>query len=107
MISLSPKRTRTAKAAGSLLCLLLFVFLQALAVSPELHRAFHHDANRADHQCAVTMLSHGQVHAATTATPVISAPVFVSEIPAQAVSASVMVDNLLPPGRGPPASILS
>jgi hypothetical protein len=100
-------RMMAAKKAGSLLCLSLFVFLQALAVSPQLHRVFHHDANQVDHQCAVTLLSQGQLHIASSATPVVSAPVFVFEIPAHSVSAPVMVDYLLLPGRAPPSSTLS
>ncbi len=34
----------------------LFLFLLGLAISPELHRWVHHDANDRDHSCAVTLI---------------------------------------------------
>jgi len=95
-----------AKQAGSFFCLVLFLFLQLLAASPELHRYVHHDASQADHQCAVTLLSQGNVVHAPTATPIVFVPSQMIEIPARALPAFVSVDHLLPPGRGPPASIL-
>jgi hypothetical protein len=51
--------------------------------SPQLHLRVHPDANRADHNCAVTMIASGSYdHAAHT--PLVSAPaaaVQLSEIP--------------------------
>ena len=103
MTSPCPTRKAAAEKAVSLLCLGLFVFLQVLAAAPELHRCLHHDANQTEHQCAVTLLSQGNLHAAPALMPAVSSPVFVVEIPAHSVSAPVTVDYLLLPGRAPPA----
>ena len=100
-------RMTAAKKAVSLLCLSLFVLLQALAVSPELHRFLHHDANKAEHQCAVTLLAQGRLNAAPVPVFVIVSPVLIFEIPAHPISAPVIVEYQLPPGRGPPAATLS
>ena len=106
MTSQSPGRTATAKAAGSLLCLGLFIFLELLAVSPELHQYFHPDANQPDHQCGVTLMAHGQVDAAPGALTVVLSPLFAFEIPSLPLAAPVTVDHHFSPGRAPPASTL-
>ena len=107
MTSLRSTRTTPVKKTVSLLCLVIFLFLQALATVPELHQYFHHDANQASHQCAVTLLTHGSLHVAGSLTVVISSPAVVGTLPAHIVSAPLRVDYLLLPGRAPPASILS
>jgi hypothetical protein len=61
-----------------------FLWALALSASPQLHRRVHKDANRAEHNCAVTMIASGSYdHAANP--PLISAadlaPQF-SKIPA-------------------------
>jgi hypothetical protein len=97
---------RTAKAALSAFLILQIFTLLALAACPALHHALHHDSDRADHDCAVTIFAHGHmdssiVDVASTipATPIrfvplISAPVFHELV------------ETLPPGRAPPVSLL-
>jgi len=49
-----------------------FLWALALSASPQLHQRVHKDANRAEHNCAVTMMASGSYdHAANP--PLISA----------------------------------
>lgn len=41
------------------ICALAIWGLGLLAVSPQLHAALHHEADHVDHECAVTLFSHG------------------------------------------------
>ena len=51
-----------------------FLWTLALSASPQLHQRVHPDANRADHNCAATMIASGSYdHAAHAA--LVSAPV--------------------------------
>jgi hypothetical protein len=51
-----------------------FLWALALSASPQLHQRLHKDANRVEHNCAVTMIASGSYdHAAHT--PLVSAPV--------------------------------
>jgi len=51
-----------------------FLWALALSASPQLHQRVHKDANRAEHNCAVTMITSGSYdHAAHTV--LVSAPV--------------------------------
>ena len=45
----------------ALVCLLIsqFLIISALAASPHLHQLFHQDADRGDHECAVTVMISG------------------------------------------------
>jgi len=50
-----------------------FLWTLLLSVSPQLHARIHHDANRGDHTCAVTLIATGNYdHAAHP--PLIRAP---------------------------------
>lgn len=102
-----PMRTTTAKTVVSLLCLALFVFLQALAASPSLHRCLHHDADQIDHHCAVTLISQGNLHASAAGPgeAVLPAAYFFLTLTASE-SIHAPIDYLLLPGRAPPASLL-
>ncbi|MDB6065016.1 MAG: hypothetical protein JWR26_1224 [Pedosphaera sp.] len=96
-------KTSAFKRALSLLCLAVFVSLQALAASPVLHDHFHHDAGKADHNCIVTLLTQGSIDA-TACIPLIVQPTgFVIEAPVTFVSVSVSADYQLLPGRAPPS----
>jgi hypothetical protein len=46
---------------NALICLLLgqILVIAALVASPNLHQLFHHDADRGDHECAVTVMISG------------------------------------------------
>jgi hypothetical protein len=61
-----------------------FLWALALSASPQLHQRVHPDANRAEHNCAATMIASGSYnHAAHV--PLVSAPVpavHFSKIPA-------------------------
>jgi hypothetical protein len=51
-----------------------FFWALALSASPQLHQRVHTDANRVEHNCAVTMIASGSYnHAAHP--PMVSAPV--------------------------------
>jgi hypothetical protein len=50
-----------ARWQRALVCLLIsqFLIIAALAASPNLHQVFHHDTDRGDHECAVTVMISG------------------------------------------------
>jgi len=61
-----------------------FLCALALSASPQLHQRVHSDANRVEHNCAVTMIASGSYDHAAHA-PLVSAPVSAvqfSKIPA-------------------------
>jgi hypothetical protein len=88
------------------LSILLVLLLNLLAASPALHEWLHADAGQVEHQCAVTMLAHGQVDAPVVdvALPVPVAPI--EFLPQTSVSILNALVATLPPGRGPPVSFL-
>jgi hypothetical protein len=96
-------RKADAKRAFSLLCLAIFLSLQALAASPTLHKWLHHDADKVDHDCAVTMLAHGGIHLGSAAPVVVSSAPSVIEKVLEPVSLVLKVDYRLLPGRAPPS----
>ena len=54
-----------------------FLWAFALSASPQLHTRVHHDANRAEHSCAVTLIATGSYeHAAQP--PLVTGPQFTS-----------------------------
>jgi hypothetical protein len=69
--------TRPANRAGAFIAICVsagFLWALALSASPQLHQRVHKDANRAEHNCAVTMITSGSYdHAAHTV--LVSAPV--------------------------------
>ena len=84
----------------------LVLWLNALAASPSLHEHFHTDANHVGHQCAVTLFAHGQVDSPVVEVAAI-VPVVPSDVlPLTLVSVFNALVETLPPGRGPPASLL-
>jgi hypothetical protein len=61
-----------------------FLWALALSASPQLHQRVHPDANRAEHNCAATMIASGSYNHAPHP-PLVSAPVSTiqfSKIPA-------------------------
>lgn len=98
-------QARQVKIISSLLALVLYLVVQAFAASPSLHHFIHHDADQADHQCAVTLLSHGQV--ALTPTEV-SVPVpirLLGELTLPTVPVLGTVEYRLLPERAPPSHL--
>lgn len=92
------------RQGASAFLLFLFLSLQALAVFPALHEMVHPDAGDADHECAVTLFSHGQVDAPATVPPVFCPPATVTFSPASPKVVFVSADIRLLPGRGPPST---
>jgi hypothetical protein len=97
---------KRARILVGILALGLVLAVNLLAASPSLHEWVHADAGKEDHQCAVTLFAHGQVDS--------SAVQVAASLPAAAIEhspqilASVVAElvETLPPGRGPPASLL-
>jgi hypothetical protein len=94
--------SRKAKRACAALWLGVFLLLQAMVVFPGLHELFHSDAADADHHCAVTLFTHGQVHGADAAVPVLRPEPAAVFIQAWSEAVFVSADVRLLPGRGPP-----
>jgi hypothetical protein len=97
---------RTAKAVLSTFLILQILALLALTACPTLHHALHHDSDRVDHDCAVTMFAHG--HADSS---IVEVAATLPVAPAQFIpltSTPVFHDlvEALPPGRAPPVSLL-
>ena len=65
--------------AGAVGALLLFLFVLALNVSPQLHLAFHHDSDEGQHHCAVTLLHSGQVDVPALAETAIAPQILLSD----------------------------
>src|SRR5271155_3289221 len=93
---------KLVRIPSGILCISMVLLLNLIAAWPELHELIHHDANESGHECAVTMLAHGQVDSTSVdmALVVQMAPVDFS--PLSSVSIYNPVQALLPPSRGPP-----
>ena len=85
----------------------LILLLNAMAACPALHELIHNDADKADHQCAVTMFAQGKVDSATCET-IIPEPTILIETPRYFTFSifSPAIENL-PQGRAPPVVISS
>ena len=91
-----------AQALIAALLVALVLLLDAMVACPGLHELLHADADKAGHECAVTMFIHGQVDSAVVlvATILLAAPVEFSPLPASSLFSTRA--DALPPGRGPP-----
>jgi len=65
---------RLFRALAAVFVSAAFLWSLALSVSPQLHERVHPDANRADHNCAVTLIAAGNYNHSAHA-PLVSAPV--------------------------------
>jgi hypothetical protein len=94
---------RIAKSAIAGLLLVSWLFTTAMAVSPALHKYFHHDAGSPDHQCAVTLFTHGQLMTEDTA-PVLAIFVLLMlfYVPLVKLAEFSSIDLRLGFGRAPP-----
>ena len=84
-------------------CALLVWVLGLLAASPELHAALHGDADQGDHECAVTLFSHGTETAAPG--PVLTVDLHrrvESVLPRVTLESALSSADRLRPARGPP-----
>jgi hypothetical protein len=59
------------RRVGAVFALVLFLTLQLFASSESFHKLIHPDADSADHQCAITLFTHGQVNSSVVALPTI------------------------------------
>ena len=96
----SGRRPLRAFAVGTTL---LFLSLLAFAAFPALHQAIHADATDSHHDCAITALAHGQVHAAAADDSATAPNECVQSFSPVTISFSSTTLRLLPPGRAPPS----
>jgi hypothetical protein len=66
----------------ALVLLLAVLMVVAMAAAPRLHEAAHHDADRAGHECAVTLFASGALH---DAVPVLAVAPELVLVPDEAV----------------------
>ncbi|HEY2329931.1 MAG TPA: hypothetical protein VGI63_08990 [Verrucomicrobiae bacterium] len=102
-----PHFNQCGKTAVSVLLVGVVVLLLAMAASPALHKAIHHDADKSDHDCAATMFAHGKMDSATIEVPAVIPTVSI-EVTSQFVFSvfSPAIENL-PAGRAPPSFLLA
>jgi hypothetical protein len=94
--------SKVARQGAAALCLFMFLAVQAMVAIPALHALVHPNSTDPTHQCAVTLLLHGQVHASSPFVETTrSAPAFAAE-PLFANAGFVSADVRLLPCRGPP-----
>jgi hypothetical protein len=97
-------RVRERQVAVAAALLGVFLSLLVLAASAALHHEVHSDAAEHDHQCAVTLISAGQMDAPPLFAPVTPpVAVLLSSLP-HSETPLVSADLRLMPGRGPPVS---
>jgi hypothetical protein len=100
------KRRHLCRVGKSLVAILLIgvvLFMAALASSEGLHKLFHHDANDARHECAVTLFAQGHIESAACDVPTTLPATLVAAVPClDLVVFNSTIENL-PPGRAPPA----
>jgi hypothetical protein len=104
----STRSTHCGRGFIATLVAAAFFWALALSASPQLHHRVHKDANRVEHNCAVTMIASGSYdHAANP--PLVSAPVppvQFSKIPAltpcwvQSPFLGASIFEHAPPARG-------
>ena len=97
--------SRFSKLLVAALLVGLVLFVAALASSESLHKLVHHDADKADHECAVTLFAHGHVESASCDVPVILLATLVETTPTVVFSFFSPAIEYLPPGRAPPAVV--
>jgi hypothetical protein len=91
------------KPALAALLIGLVLLLNAMAACPALHELIHEDADKAGHECAVTMFAHGKVDSATIDVPVCAVSVSIEEAPQIELSVFSSAIENLPLGRAPPS----
>jgi hypothetical protein len=95
------------KSSLTALLIGLILLLNAMAACPALHEMIHKDADKAGHDCAVTMFAHGKVESASVDVPVTVATTPIETTPQIVFSVlSTAIENL-PQGRAPPAILFS
>ena len=96
-------RRRPGKLAAAGLLMVLWGLLLVFTANPAFHKWLHHDANQADHQCAIRLLEKQQVLSCdSTARLVVSEPGLSYEIVFDYRSNTARADIRLSDGRAPP-----
>jgi hypothetical protein len=96
---------KLGKPCVAVLLIGLVSLLNLMAVAPALHQAIHHDAGRADHDCAVTMFAHGNVELATCDIPVVVPTIRITATSLLEFSVFGTAIENLPFGRAPPSVV--
>lgn len=86
-------------------CLMLFLCFQLFAGVPQLHNWLHSDSSDAAHRCPLTLLTQGQVNAATndSVISIFIPAIFPAALPRKD-SFNTFDCRELPPGRAPPVA---
>jgi hypothetical protein len=96
-------RRRSPRRLAVLLCLVLFLVLQVFASSGALHQAIHPDAASADHHCAITLITGGQLNSPAVLVALLAfVATFLFLQPPLNAAVLSSVDLRLAPGRAPP-----
>lgn len=85
------------------LVVLLYIFIVTMAASPAIHHFIHPDADQGSHHCAATLLSQGQVDAASIGTVVVRPDLLLGNFILPAAPELATADYRLMPGRAPPS----
>ena len=80
----------------------LVLLLNAMAACEPLHKLIHHDADAADHDCAVMLFAHGHVDSASCDVPVVVPTEWIEASTSIIFSVPGTAIENLPPGRAPP-----
>lgn len=94
--------SRPVRGVGAVL-LILFLVLLGLAAIPSLHQAIHDDANAPGHHCAVSALANGQVEMPDCVASICLPLTFFGCVLPNSDPLIPGFEELLPPGRAPPA----
>ncbi|MGA1236282.1 MAG: hypothetical protein ACO34E_05390 [Limisphaerales bacterium] len=88
---------------AALLALGAFLVVTLLSWSPQLHELFHdHDEPGTSHECAVSLLAHGQIALHSSEAPLSLPPVTDYNPPPAGWFTPAVNDLRLTPGRAPP-----
>ena len=105
MRKLSQSSFHHARALLAALLVGMVLLLDAMAACPALHELIHKDANRPDHDCAVTMFAQGKVDSAAGEILVILTGVPIAAAAQAEFSVFRPAIEHLPLGRAPPLSV--
>ena len=97
---------QSGRSTFAVLLVGLVLLLNAMAAAPTLHELIHKDADESGHQCAVTLFAHGQVDSPVVEVAAVIPVAPVEFLPLTSVSVFIALVETLPPGRGPPVSLL-
>lgn len=100
-------RLTAAQRLVALLCAFTVGALGILAASPELHAELHDDCCEAEHSCAITLFSHAVDAPAAIELNIEPAVFRPGKIATEQRVGIRTCERRFPPGRGPPAGLIS